>query len=493
MPVRVIASLIICVSFALNSVPGILGKPAFVPASFEGYTMTLADGESLDMHLVGGSIVFNSSVSRDYDVVIAKVKTMRAVKTFSKSGTSFEVDCSGAMNEGELYYVDITYEAFGLTVNVGNNIIFKQGKKLYFFKSDSYAYNTEACSELWTDEQSLKECLEPQNDVECDDPVLIEYSNKICAGASGDWEKVFRIYIYIAHQMAYDNDEIDGGPDGHQDSAVDILRDGKGICEGFANCFTALCRAQGIPAVVEYGMGLNNYDEITTRTFSDSDFADHAWAAVYLGGAWRFVDPTYDMSRYYDGPGKVKSIENTTTYYLLPLESFSNDHRILDADTRHGIECAGYCGDNAFYQITRDGVCHISGEGTVKMPAGKICYSKVVFDEGSNITEIGTDCFEDCDLLTCVVLPDTVKRIDDYAFNTCEDLEYVYIPEGVTYIGDQAFSYCDELAYVRIPDSVYSIGSWAFDNCPRLYISIPSSLSGFDSDYDRKPMYIECR
>ena len=92
-----------------------------------------------------------------------------------------------------------------------------------------------------------------------------------------------------------------------------------------------------------------------------------------------------------------------------------------------------------------------------------------------------------------MVIPDTVTEIDNSAFNTCEDLEYVYLPEGLTTISKQAFDYCDELAYVRVPDSVTDLGQWAFDDCPRLYISVPSSLDGFDSNYDIEPMHIEQR
>ena len=252
--------------------------------------------------------------------------------------------------------------------------------------------------------------------------------------------------------MAYDQAEANDSSGGYQDGAVSVLRDGKAICEGFANAFAALCRAQGIPAVVEFGIGFGDYDEMTTRVPTAEDWADHAWAAVFLGGKWHFVDPTYDMARVYNGRNDVKTYAEETSYYLLPLEAFSNDHRIYDADTGHGIPSA---------------------------------------EPGSNITTISKDCFSDCDLITNVIIPDTVKRIEDGAFDTCEDLEYVYLPEGLEYIGDEAFDYCDELSYVWIPDSVTHIGKWAFDDCPRLFISIPSHLDGFNDDYDMKPMFIE--
>ena len=465
----------------------------FVPASFDSYELTLADGVTVNMSLSGGRAVFESSVERAYEITLSKCSTSRIVRNFSRAGNVFEVELASSMNENELYYLTLTYDCFGGSITNGNNIILKTGDTISFWKTSKYEYNLETCSELWTDEQSLKECLEPQNDVECDDPVLIGYSEQICEDASDDWEKVYKIYTYITRGMAYDNVESDSDSEAFQDSAVDVIRDGKGICEGFANVFVALCRAQGIPAAVEFGLGYGDYYEMINRIYEQGEMADHAWATVFLGGKWHFVDMTYDISRYYNGPNNVEVMSGSTFYYLLPLESFSNDHLIMDADTRHGIPSSGNCGRNATYEITRDGVCYISGSGRLKMPAGVIGFNKLVFAEDCTISSIEENCFHDCDLITVVILPDTVRNIGDYAFNTCEDLEYVYIPEGCKMIGTQAFDFCDELSYVRIPDSVTEMGNWAFDDCPRLYISVPSHLSGFANKYEIKPMYIEER
>ena len=492
------ASIILCTSLFMGSLP--IGsypfmdrKGAFRPASFEGYELTLADGETVSMMLSGKNIVFESSMDRKFNVCLSQVKDLRTVRNFPASGESFNIEVASSMKEDKLYYVDISYEAYGLTLTLSDNIIFKTGDNLYFYKNVNYDYNVQTTSEMWTDEQSLEECLEPQNDIECDDPVVIEYSNRICAGAKDDWEKVFNIYMYVAGQMAYDEGEAGDETSGYQDGAVAVMRDGKGICEGFSNVFVALCRAQGIPAVVEFGIGFADYEELTERNPQPEDWSDHAWAAVYLGGKWHFVDPTYDMARFVDADGNVETYDYSTLFYLLPLEAFSNDHRIMDADTRHGIESAGYCGDNATYEITRDGVCYIKGEGTLQMPVGLTGFNKLVFDPDCKITTIGKDCFADCDLITVVRLPDSVTVIDDAAFDSCEDLEYVYLPDGLERIGMKAFCFCDELSYVYIPDSVNEMGIWAFDECPRLYISMPSDMTRFIDDYDQTPMHVEER
>ena len=493
---RVILSVVLCAAITLGSFP-VMGRQAnFAPAAFDTYEITLVDGGSLTVRLVGGRCFFASSKDQKYNVTLSKAKSTKIVKTFKVSGETFDVELASLMDEDVLYNVTISYEAFGMEVNNGDNIIFKRGRDIYFWKSANYEYNLETAAELWTDEQSLMECLEPQNDVECDDPVLIAYSDRIVGDAKDDWEKVFRIYKFISSEMAYDDTEAETSSAGFQDSAVNVIRAGRAICEGFANAFVALCRAQGIPAVVEFGIGYSDYKAMTTKKPTASDYADHAWAAVFLGGKWLFVDPTYDMSRFYHGPKDIRVYEESTKYYLLSLEAFSNDHMIYDADTRHGLPKAGYCGDETSgvrFEITRDGVCHIMGAGTLSLPSGITGFHTVVFEEGSYITEIAYGCFCDCDLLTTVILPDSVTTIDDYAFCTCEDLQYIYIPESCTYIGEDAFLGCDELSYVRIPDACTTIGDGAFDGCPRLYISVPTKVSDFSDAYKRKPMYIERR
>ena len=138
---RVAASVVLCVSITLNAFPGIFRKGEFRPAIFDSYELTLADGAILNMSLSGGRAIFSSDVSREYDIVLSKCKTNKTVRTYSRGGTSFDVDFSGDMNEDELYYVTLSYEAFGRKVDNGNNIIYKSGGNIYFWKSPCYEYN----------------------------------------------------------------------------------------------------------------------------------------------------------------------------------------------------------------------------------------------------------------------------------------------------------------------------------------------------------------
>ncbi|MBR3439473.1 MAG: leucine-rich repeat protein, partial [Clostridia bacterium] len=81
-----------------------------------------------------------------------------------------------------------------------------------------------------------------------------------------------------------------------------------------------------------------------------------------------------------------------------------------------------------------------------------------------------------------IVIPATyydypVIGIDDYAFRECQSITSIVIPESVKSIGEGAFFYCSSLTSVSIPDSVESIGNAAFAGCQNLSdVTIPGSV-----------------
>ena len=59
----------------------------------------------------------------------------------------------------------------------------------------------------------------------------------------------------------------------------------------------------------------------------------------------------------------------------------------------------------------------------------------------------------------------TVTGIGDFAFFNCEDLTAITIPNSVKSIGYCSFYHCSRLSSVAIPNSVTSIGEYAFKRC----------------------------
>ena len=85
-------------------------------------------------------------------------------------------------------------------------------------------------------------------------------------------------------------------------------------------------------------------------------------------------------------------------------------------------------------------------------------------------------------LVTDLVIPNSVTTIGSYAFYDCSGLTSVTIPNSVTSIGYDAFRGCSGLKSVTIPNSVTSIGSGAFYNCTGLTtITIPNSVTSIGS------------
>jgi transglutaminase-like putative cysteine protease len=68
-------------------------------------------------------------------------------------------------------------------------------------------------------------------------------------------------------------------------SALDTLRDGKGVCRDFAHLMIAMCRALSIPARFATGIDFG-----ADPAMGPTDF--HAYVEVYLGGRWYIFDPS---------------------------------------------------------------------------------------------------------------------------------------------------------------------------------------------------------
>ena len=271
-------------------------QPAIEKASFTSYELVTFEGGIIKIGVEGKSFTVSTDAANIFEITLYKADNSSIVRRFKKQSGEFSIDLDGYMDKGKLYFVAVSYQLGSKVITQDDNYIFLgDDDQIHFYKSPTYAFNVERCTELRDDEVSLKECLQPQNDIECDDPVIIEYSKQICEGAETDWDKVYHIYTYLIGAMAYDNTQTDkSNKMVYQDGSICLLRRGMAVCEGFGNVFTALCRAQGIPATVEFGVGLASFDEMMADNLPEDETPDHAWAAVYVGGKWRFVDPTYD-------------------------------------------------------------------------------------------------------------------------------------------------------------------------------------------------------
>ena len=79
-----------------------------------------------------------------------------------------------------------------------------------------------------------------------------------------------------------------------------------------------------------------------------------------------------------------------------------------------------------------------------------------------NVTRIGFDAFNQCDKLTFVDIPSSVKTIGVGAFYFCSSLTSITLKEGLEHIEWNAFEDCRSLENITFPNSLKTIGNYAF-------------------------------
>ena len=94
-------------------------------------------------------------------------------------------------------------------------------------------------------------------------------------------------------------------------------------------------------------------------------------------------------------------------------------------------------------------------------------------------TQIPNNAFNNCENLTSITLPNTIKTIGASAFRRCLKLATITIPESVEKINDNAFYNCSSLTEITIPSSVTRIGYQAFYYCSNLTSVKFSNPSGW--------------
>ena len=217
----------------------------------------------------------------------------------------------------------------------------------------------------------------------------------------------------------------------------------------------------------------NNCSNLKEVHISDIE----AWCNISFGD--EYANPLYNgASLYLNGNIISGNIVIPEGVKAIPAYTFKNSNitsiTIPNSVTSIGIN-AFYCSNLKEVHISDIGAwCNISfGDND----ANPLYYAKNLYLNGNlitelvipdTITEIKNYAFYNCDSITNITIPNTVTSVDDYAFAYCSNLISITIPDSVTSIGWNAFSYCSSLTSITIPDSVTSIGEHAFSWCSSL-------------------------
>lgn len=138
-------------------------------------------------------------------------------------------------------------------------------------------------------------------------------SDQITAGAYTDYDKLLKIYEYVAREFYYDSvafsthsyqyanpyDNLYNHVYKIPSENSDYLGRVATTCQGYSAIFLSLARAQGIPTRFVYGhrvtSPINNW-----QTEKNIGVKDHWWVESYVNGRWIFIDPTIGTNNKYN-------------------------------------------------------------------------------------------------------------------------------------------------------------------------------------------------
>jgi uncharacterized repeat protein (TIGR02543 family) len=161
-------------------------------------------------------------------------------------------------------------------------------------------------------------------------------------------------------------------------------------------------------------------------------------------------------------------IDNTTLTATFKTNTYTATLNVNDGDELDENEfIATYDDQFNLATPTRTGYTFLGWyDGATNITSGKWTYTEdKTFIAQWQINQYSVVLNLNNELVTDLIIPNTVTSIKSYAFYGCSSLTSIEIPSSVTYIGRYTFNNCSGLTSVVIPSSVTSVGDYAFYNC----------------------------
>ena len=115
---------------------------------------------------------------------------------------------------------------------------------------------------------------------------------------------------------------------------------------------------------------------------------------------------------------------------------------------------------------------------TIKFAAFIGCTSLTSVSIPNSVTKIAGRIFEKCSNLTSVEIPNSISIIEWSMFNGCTSLDNVVLPDSIKTISNSAFAGCKALKSIVIPSTVSVISDNAFSECISLNnIILPDGIT----------------
>lgn len=157
-------------------------------------------------------------------------------------------------------------------------------------------------------------------------------------------------------------------------------------------------------------------------------------------------------------------------------EEDKKDDGVVNAEELVKVYTDAKTGDKFTYDVNDEGDYEITGFTSATEKLHAIELPKVI--DNISVTGIAAEAFKSKTQISEVVIPDTVKYIDQLAFSGCIYLNKVTMTDTVERLGEGAFMGCIALKEIKLSKNIKDIADVAFKDCVALKsIALPEALT----------------
>ena len=158
-------------------------------------------------------------------------------------------------------------------------------------------------------------------------------------------------------------------------------------------------------------------------------------------------------------------------------------------------------GDKAFFYAPFESIILPPSIKRIENQGFFACTSLKSITLPDSVEYIGEKAFEDCIALESITLSADLKEVASAAFRNCNELCELILPEGFEIIGARAIASCEKLVKISFPSTLTSIGNKAFEGCDSLsnvfYAGTKDNLtilcSGYENDWILSVKELVCK
>ncbi len=155
-------------------------------------------------------------------------------------------------------------------------------------------------------------------------------SDEICAGLSGDYDKLRAIENWVANNIYYDYPAFNRGVPEETITLKYVLENKSTVCGGYSNITAALAAAQGIEIYNVHGTGAEGgycFEENPSEATHEFNFA-------VIDGRVIWLDSDFDSRCYYHASGNYETGKAIRKFFDIDVDQLSLTHRAKYAEHR---------------------------------------------------------------------------------------------------------------------------------------------------------------